>query len=688
MLQEGQVLGSKYRLDKFLHNSGATTVWAATNADTQRKVALKVLSDNLPEMPEAISRFVQDGRNASKPLHPSIVRVEEVGHTGRGIPFMVMELLDGETLRQELNETGVLSLARAVAVMRMVLQSLGEAHAKGACHRNLKPANIFLPSPESTGPEVRILNFGVSRPMIAQPRSTEPKQIIGRLDFVAPELLINPGAMATPAADVFSCGVLFSEALTGNLPLKPLAANDQAIKQKLAERRNFYQAGNAVPVPASLLPTLPPGVNAVIAQATQVDPKSRFKNAAEMNAALEDAISTDPALQAATVASTADEYEYEDGEGEYDESATIIEAPAFDMEALIAARKAETDAAAKGLDEARTALYDHGAHGSAGQGGAPQTPLRDPFESGPPGAPPRATPPRGAPPIATPPPRAPVAAGTPAPVVPPGPPAGQEQERQLGDVKTMLLDPNNPPAGLPKKRPSAPTEKSGSQGGDFSAPQPPVQGGLKDAKTMLYQAPKEEPEPAKEGGGMAATMMLNADAVPQQVHEMIAAGAQAPGTAPPGGGNMAGGAPGLDGWVGNWKPGGSPTGGQAAGAGPAKKKGGVGKLILIIVLVFLLLGVLAGVAVGVIWMMSESDNEGAESSSSEVQPAPSPPASPAPVAATPPVATPAPLPPPPAVPSFGASGGASESATPLTITPPFIPSLPPPAAAPAPNPGM
>lgn len=218
-------------------------------------------------------------------------------------------------------------------------------------------------------------------------------------------------------------------------------------------------------------------------------------------------------------------------------------------------------------------------------------------------------------------------------------------------------------------------------------PEQPVRGGLKDAKTMLYQAPeKEEPkpaaEPAKQGGGMAATMLLNADSVPQPIQNLVAAGMQAPG------GHMAGGAPGLDGWVGNWKPGVPSHGGQQPGAGvPARKKGGKGKLILIIVLIFLALGVLAGAAVGVFLMLSSNSEGAAETSSSEGQPAPSLPATPAPIpVATPPAAMPTLPPQIPAVPSFGASGGALESATP-PIGFPNSP-LPPPAAAPTPDPGL
>jgi serine/threonine-protein kinase len=648
MLQQGQVLGGRYRLDEFLHDSGASSIWSATSTDSGRRVALKILSDSLPEMPEVISRFVQDGRNASKPLHPMIVRIDEVGHTGRGIPFMVMELLEGRTLRDELAESGTIPVPRATAIMRLVLQGLAAAHGKGSCHRSIKPETIFLPAPGSQGLEVRLLNFGISRPMIASPRSDVPKQILAELGYVAPEVLMSPGAMPTPAADVFGCGAVFSEMVTGRLPLAPLTPGDPNLPDKLAERKQYFQRGGAVPSPAERLPSLPAPLDAVMARALSVDPRARFARASEMLEALEQAIATEPDIRDATVASTAEPeggsldqtlVEAQLGLG-LGEAKTVVAAPSFEVD-----EDGDPATVRRGLDNARTALYDPRQHGNvqdaisaaAGQARSAQV-LPDPFEQ--PGD------------------RGPGA----------GPP-----DRLLGDARTVVYEPDSM-ANVGVKRPAAPTQKLGSQGGDFAEVAGQAEGGLGGAKTVLYQPP--EGRAGHRQASAAHPAAPGPGAVPGAAKVSGAVPAAPPwGSAPWGG---LGGAPGLEGWVGNWKP---PAAGAATGkvAGPKGKKRRTGKIAIIVIVLFLLIGAVAGAVVGVMWALShDRDGRGrsgqAPATSGAVEPR-SPASVPAPqLPVVAPAMPPSPLPPiapaPTApTPSLGVSGSGETTAPPPAPTP-------------------
>jgi hypothetical protein len=619
MLQEGHVLAGKYRLDRFLHNSGASTLWAATNAESNRSVALKVLSESLPEMPEAISRFVQDGRNASKPLHPMIVRVEEVGHTGRGIPFMVMELLEGQTLREEIEDQGVISLPRAVAIIRALLQGLSAAHGKGAVHGNIKPENIFLSRGGDKGPQARILNFGISRPMIAPPRAVKPKQIIGRLDYLAPELLLNPGSLPTPASDVFSCGVLFSEMITGSLPLAALLPNDPHLEGKLDDRRSFFGAGENIPPPSELLPTLFPGINNVVIQATKTDSRSRLAQASQVLSALEGAIANHSDLMEATVASTdeGDGGDMEDptmmqgGGGGLGEARTVVAAPSFDFEAAIAG--------GGGLDAVKTALFDSAKHGDlVNKEASSGSPFGDPF----------ANPSMGR--------SAPVTAAMGSNLLDSDGGMGQDNDIQhsgkLEQARTMLFDGKNPPAAM--------TQKLGSSGGGLDDMANQAKQGLGEAKTMLFQ-----PSEHDDGGALAAAMLLNQQAaagnLPQGVHPSAApkpdwAGSPGAGRAGPGTGPAGSVGAGLGGWVGGWQPGQQPRAGTAK-AQPAAPKKSKSKGIIIAIIVLLLLGLLVGGGVAAVFVISSSD-ESSESSTVPATPGavPTAPAPAAPNAPAPP----------------------------------------------------
>lgn len=321
MLAEGQVLAERFRLETVVDEGGSSTVWAATDTSSGRRVALKLLNDSVPDLSQRIGSFVSAGRRASKAPHPAFVTITAVAQTEHGIPFLVMDLLEGMTsLRRLLDQGEPLSIERALAVMRETLMALAAAHGAGRTHGDVKPGNIMLDIEESDLSSLRLLNLGLSSPMNAGPNATTPAHISGPLDYVAPEWLQRPGMEPTPKGDVFACGVILGEMIMGQLPLAPLKPKDPTIETKLADRNAYYMSGHAVPLPSSTFRDLSPQLLGVLHDATSIDLARRFAEAGQMLRALQSVLDATP--QVASASNT------------FLQAETIISDPPFDLEAL------------------------------------------------------------------------------------------------------------------------------------------------------------------------------------------------------------------------------------------------------------------------------------------------------------------------------------------------------------------
>jgi serine/threonine protein kinase len=261
-------------------------VYLAEDMDLGRKVAIKVLSENLTGNREYTERFRREARAVAAIGHPNIVQVYEIGQTDEGCPFLVMELLEGSDLHSVLNTVGVLSVERAVDVLGQVLFALSAAHRVGIVHRDLKPENIFLTSRAVTSwsdfedttssrrsPETaKILDFGISRfiePVgSGAPQLTQSGVVLGTPFYIAPEQ-IRDVAHVDGRADLFAAGVILFECLTGALPFT--GDNVHTILHNVL----------AQPTPDPLVrrPDLPEGLAAVITRAMEKDPNPRFPDA-------------------------------------------------------------------------------------------------------------------------------------------------------------------------------------------------------------------------------------------------------------------------------------------------------------------------------------------------------------------------------------------------------------------------
>jgi eukaryotic-like serine/threonine-protein kinase len=203
------VLGGRYVLREVLGTGGMATVWRGHDQVLGREVAVKVLSQQYAADPGFLARFEREARHAASVSHPRLVTVFDSG-VDRGIPFLVMELVGGRTLRQVLDEAGALPPEQAVAVAAAVCEGLEAAHTAGLVHRDIKPANIML-----AGGEVKILDFGIAR-VDGAAAGTATGTVLGTAAYLSPEQAA--GHPAGPQSDLYSLGCVLFEMLTGSPP--------------------------------------------------------------------------------------------------------------------------------------------------------------------------------------------------------------------------------------------------------------------------------------------------------------------------------------------------------------------------------------------------------------------------------------------------------------------------------------
>ena len=207
----------RYRVRHCIGRGGMGEVWAAWDETLKREVALKVLRSDRQD-PVAIARFEREVRATTELSHPNTVRVFDVGATEDGLYYYAMELLRGESLASLLRREKRLSPPRVVWLATQVARALAEAHARGIVHRDVKPENVFITHAGDEGDHAKVLDFGIARVLDVNDGLTETG-LVGTPHYLAPEVLV--GEKATPAADVYSLGVMLFQMVTGLLPFEP-----------------------------------------------------------------------------------------------------------------------------------------------------------------------------------------------------------------------------------------------------------------------------------------------------------------------------------------------------------------------------------------------------------------------------------------------------------------------------------
>ncbi|MFE3025927.1 Stk1 family PASTA domain-containing Ser/Thr kinase [Nocardia tengchongensis] len=260
----GQMLEGRYRIDAPIARGGMSMVFRGVDTRLDRPVAIKVMDPKFASDPQFLTRFELEARAVAKLKHPSLVAVYDQGVDGDH-PFLIMELVEGGTLRELLRERGPMPPHAVRAVAEPVLYAIGVAHAAGLVHRDIKPENVLI----SDSGEVKIADFGLVR-AVAEAKITSDSVILGTAAYLSPEQVTSGSADAR--SDVYSAGILIFEMLTGRTPFT--GDNSLSIALQRVEKD--------VPAPGRLIGGVPPEIDELVAHATAREPMHRFANATEM----------------------------------------------------------------------------------------------------------------------------------------------------------------------------------------------------------------------------------------------------------------------------------------------------------------------------------------------------------------------------------------------------------------------
>ncbi len=283
----GTVVGERYRILGRIGEGGMGAVFRAEHILMKKVVALKLLHAEMGQVEEAARRFEREAQSASRLNHPNIISVTDFGRNHTGELFLVMEFVAGESLTDLLAREGRLPAARACRLAGQILSALEHAHAQKVIHRDLKPANIMLvQSPDARlGETAKILDFGIAKiteNSEGEPTLTKGVMIFGTPSYMSPEQAT--GQEVDSRSDLYSCGIILYEMLTGK---KPFEAEDLV---KLMAMQ--------VTAPAPAFATVAPGANipacleAVVMRALAKERERRYRTAAEFREALEKAEAT------------------------------------------------------------------------------------------------------------------------------------------------------------------------------------------------------------------------------------------------------------------------------------------------------------------------------------------------------------------------------------------------------------
>lgn len=284
-LAPGELVEGKYQILREIGRGAMGVVYEAEHVALQRRVAVKTLLEEVSADPQLGVRFEREARAASAIGHPNIIDVFDLGRTKDGLLFMVMELLDGDSLLAVLKRQGTLPLPLATHLLAQVLGGLSAAHKHGIVHRDLKPDNIFVLDTEERPNFVKIVDFGISKMVgpknlgptaTAKVAGTMVGSVLGTPLYMSPEQAVGQVSVIDHRTDIYSAGVVLYEMLCGRTPF--VGENYTQILGSILEGK--------YPPPRSLRPEIPPELEAAIVRALDRDMEKRFPTAAAMRTAI------------------------------------------------------------------------------------------------------------------------------------------------------------------------------------------------------------------------------------------------------------------------------------------------------------------------------------------------------------------------------------------------------------------
>ncbi len=261
----GTVLDGRYAVKEVIGTGGMSVVYKAEDTQEGRLVALKVLKEEFVREPKSRRRFLNESRAIAMLSHENIVDVLDVNFEG-DVQYIVMEYLEGPTLKEYMVENGALDVYDALHIVEQILSALKHAHERGVVHRDIKPQNIILVDGNET---VKVMDFGIAHVQNYSTITISDKAI-GTVHYISPEQA--KGRPADERSDIYSTGVILYEMLTGKLPFDADSAVSVALMQVQQK---------AVP-PSQIVPDIPPAVEHIVMKAMRKNVEARYQNAGEM----------------------------------------------------------------------------------------------------------------------------------------------------------------------------------------------------------------------------------------------------------------------------------------------------------------------------------------------------------------------------------------------------------------------
>jgi serine/threonine protein kinase len=289
----GAIFDQRFRIEYQLAAGGFGAIYRATDLRSDARVALKVLLPKVARDPMVVARFRREAKTLASLRDPHTVTAYELGEARDGTLYIVMELLEGESLYTRFRGQGPLPWRRVLHIAAGVCSSLAEAHALGIVHRDLKPANIHLEPRDGDSDFVKVLDFGIAKIVQGNigehTQLTQAGQMIGTIDYMSPEQMV--GGELTPASDIYTLGVVIYEMISGRTPY-PDAQTATAILAAVLTR---------TPDPLSIHARVPAALDGILARCLEREPEDRYADVAELaealtTVALESAARARPAL--------------------------------------------------------------------------------------------------------------------------------------------------------------------------------------------------------------------------------------------------------------------------------------------------------------------------------------------------------------------------------------------------------
>lgn len=264
MIAKGQLINDRYEIEKLIGEGGMANVYLARDTILDRKVAVKVLRGDLAGDDKFVRRFQREALSASSLSHPNIVEIYDVGED-EGNFYIVMEYIEGKTLKALIKKRGVLTLPETIDIMLQLLDALASAHDSYIIHRDIKPQNIMI---KESG-LVKITDFGIAM-ALNNAQLTQTNSVMGSVHYLPPEQASGKGS--TIRSDIYSLGILMFEMLTGKMPFK----GDSAVEIALKHMKE------PLPSAKELNPVIPQTVENIILKAAAKNPKNRYRDVREM----------------------------------------------------------------------------------------------------------------------------------------------------------------------------------------------------------------------------------------------------------------------------------------------------------------------------------------------------------------------------------------------------------------------